>query len=269
MSVTMMRPVVYFICILSVIATSCSNNEVKTDHTGEDEESRLRSLVAQYPDSLLLKENLVQYFRDNGDYTRALKETNQVLETDTLNARFFNIKGTLYFENGDTANAISAFEKAVSINPLPEYILSLGSLYAQTKNPLALTVADELLKSTVVDAQKKALFIKGLYFSYAGDKIKAIALFNACLKIDYRDVLAYREKAICLYDLNKYATAIDELQKAVTIQNTFDEGYYWLGRCYEKMGNSKAAIDSYRLALQIDPDYREAKDALQKLEAVN
>ena len=182
-----------------------------------------------------------------------------------MNDRLLDIKATLHFENGDTINAIKAFEKAITINPQPEYIISLGSLYAQTKNPLALALADALLQAPKANAQKQALFIKGLYYSYTGDKIKALSFFDNCLSIDYRDILAYREKAICLYDLNRYAEALDFLKKAVAVQNTFDEGYYWMGRCYEKLNKRKEAVDSYQFALQIDPDYLEAKDALGRM----
>ena len=94
---------------------------------------------------------------------------------------------------------------------------------------------------------------------------KAISFFDNCLKIDYRDLLAYREKAICLFDLKQYAAALDVLQKALAVQQTFDEGYYWMGRCYEKLDKRKEAVESYEQALQIDPGYAEAKDALERL----
>ena len=44
--------------------------------------------------------------------------------------------------------------------------MSLGSLYAQTKNPMAITMADALLKVPKGNAEKQALFIKGLILSY-------------------------------------------------------------------------------------------------------
>ena len=54
-------------------------------------------------------------------------------------------------------------------------------------------------------------------------------------------------------------------QKTITVKRSFDEAWYWLGRCYEKLNRNKEAVESYQLALQIDPDYIEAKDALGKL----
>lgn len=260
----MIRMLLSCICLMATMLVSCNNDSAAPANLPE-QEKQLRDLIAKYPDSLLLTENLVQYFRENGNYGAAITETAHAIKKDSLNDRLLDMKGTLLFENGDTLNAIKAYEKAIDINPNPEYIISLGSMYAQTRNPLALALADALLQTPAANAQMQAIFIKGLYFSYTGDKEKAIGYFNNCLTIDYRYIMAYREKAICLFDLKKYQEALDALQKAVAVQNTFDEGYYWMGRCYEKLNKTKEAIENYQLALQIDPNYLEAKDALGRM----
>ena len=257
-----------FICFtaISICLSACNNATNNIDEVVMgSQEKLLRDSIALFPDSLLLKENLVQYFRNTRNFGQAIAETEKFIQKDTANARLWDMKATLYFENGDTAKAINAFEKAVTIDPQPEYIMSLGSLYAQTKNPMAITMADELLKVPKGRADKQALFIKGLYFSYAGDYAKAISFFNNCLALDYMDVMAYREKAICLYHMANYNDAIKSLEKAVALQSTYDEGYYWLGRCYEKLNKPKEAVMNYQTALQIDPDYTEAKDGLGRL----
>ena len=258
----MARLIFSFVCLIILI--SCNNNE--QDKAIPTQEKQLRDLISKYPDSSMLTENLIQYFRDNDQYNLAIAATEPILKKDTLNDRFLVIKATLLFENGDTTNAIKTFEKAISINPKTTSIITLGSLYAKTKNPFALELADALLNNTTANAQKEAFYIKGLYFSNMGEKIKAITFFNTCLKIDYRDVFSYREKAICLYDLKKYNAAIDELKKAIAVQNTFDEGYYWMGRCYEKLEKYQEAIESYKFALQIDPDYEAAQIAMKNLQ---
>ncbi|MEO6722687.1 MAG: tetratricopeptide repeat protein [Ferruginibacter sp.] len=254
-----------FVLLLAIIALAgCNSNTDEKDVTSSPEKE-LRDRALKYPDSLLLKENLIQYFRDNSNYAQAITETENALKKDSLNDRLWDIKATLYFEKSDTLQAIESFEKAINLNPKEEYIISLGSLYAQTKNPRALSLADGLLQAPSGKAQREAIFIKGLYYSYSGDKLKAISFFDQCLLLNFRDVLAYREKAICLYDLGRYAEALAALEKAISVQTTFDEGYYWMGRCYQKLNKNKEAIASYQQALQIDPDYMEAKDALGKM----
>lgn len=251
-----------------LILTAC-NNKSEQEKTGDNtipaQEKEMKDAIAQYPDSLLLKENLIQYYRENGNFDMAIAATNAAIAKDSINPRLWDIKAILHFEDGDTLASIKAYEKAIEIFPDPEYIISLGSQYAETKNPKALEIADALLIGKKAHAEKEALFIKGLYYSYTNDNQKAIEFFNKCLELDYTFMFAYREKAIVLYNSGKYEEALNVLNRAITLQNNFDEGYYWMGRCLEKLNRTAEAIESYRTALRYDPDFIEAKDALGKL----
>jgi tetratricopeptide (TPR) repeat protein len=226
-------------------------------------EQNLRDAIAKYPDSFTLKEKLVQYFRDNGNYSSAIAETELVLQKDSTNSRIWFMKAMLYSENEDTAKAIKAWEKLVSLEPSPENLISLGTLYAFTKNPQALLLADDLLK--LPNAQPQALFLKGLYHSSEGNKVKAIGFFDDCIALNYTYLFAYREKAICQYDSGNYLDALKTLELAVTVNKTYEEAYFWMGKCFEKLDKKEQAIQNYQLALQFDPSYIEAKDALGKL----
>lgn len=262
----MIKNIFLLLTVTSIYLTACNNISTNTQQASvPTEEKQLRDAVTLYPDSFVLKENLIQYFRNNSNFGQAIIETEKLIQKDSSNARLWDIKATLYFEKADTINAIKAFEKAIAIDAQPEYIMSLGSLYAQTKNSLALVMADGLLQAPKAKAAKQALFIKGLYYNYTGDNEKAISFFNNCLALDYTNIMAYREKGICLYNVAKYKQAIQTLEKAVALQSTYDEGYYWLGRCYEKLNLPKEAVLNYQTALEIDHSYAEAKDALAKL----
>lgn len=256
-------------CLL-IILSACNDNNKADEQTvvpvtQPNIEKGMRDAIAKYPDSLLLKENLIQYFRDSGYYENAIKEVNNALSKDSMNARLWDIKGTLHFEDEDTLNAISSFERAVSIVPDAHYLISLGTLYAQTKNPLALKTADVIMKINKIRNDKEALYIKGLYYSYINEKQKAIEFFDKCLSLNYTFMEAYREKAIALYDLGKYEEALSVLDKATTLQNNFDEGYYYSGKCLEKLNRIPEAILAYQNALSYDHDYTEAKEALSRL----
>lgn len=263
----MLKSVFAFLFILLI---SCNNNHTaKNEPVIPAEEKNLRDLIAQYPDSILLKENLIEYFHASDNYDQAISETQKLIASDSTSARLWDIAGRLYAENQDTIKAIKAFEKALDINADPQYIISLGVLYAQTKDSLALAMADGLLMAPKANAAPQATFIKGLYYSSIGDKKTAITYFNDCISLNYTFMDAYREQANCFYDMGKYNEAIIVLKKAISIQSKFDEAYYWLGKCYEKTGNRQEAIDNYQTALAISPDYIEAKDALAKMGITN
>jgi tetratricopeptide (TPR) repeat protein len=262
-----MRKIIALLMIV-ILLVACNHGEDRTvvkDSTTDVQEKAMQEAIRSFPDSLLLKENLAQFYRDNADYDKAIGVIDNAIQKDSLNARLWNIKAELHAENEDTLNAIRCYETANSLLPDLSYVKALGALYAETKNARALAMADTLIKSFDLTSLKEGLFIKGLYFNYTGAKDKAISFFDQCLAMDYTYMLAYREKAIALYDQQKYDAALAVLNKAVTLQNSFDEGYYWMGRCLEKLNKPKEAIGNYQKALQYDPEYVEAKEALDRL----
>ncbi len=263
------KAIQFFLLISFLLFFSCNNNDEGAGNGSAASPvtpAQLMLLHNKFPDSLTLTEKLIENFRDKGNYDSALIITGAELKKDSMNAGFWDIKATLHFENGDSISAMHALENAVNIYPLPEYIISLGSLYAQLKNPKALVMADALISADKAKANREAIFIKGLYYSYAGDKKQAINYFDSCIRMDYTYMFAYREKAIALYDQLKYEEALKVLAKAVTIQNSFDEGYYWMGKCYQKLNRKNEAIQNYQTALLYDKDFSEARDSLNKLE---
>ncbi len=262
------------ISILLLITTgiymiACNSNEKSNDNnSAKTEEQILREAIKQYPDSLQLRDKLIAYLAKVENYDMAISEATAVVKKDSLNAPFWFKKADLEIMAEDTTAAIQSYLQSILIAPEPSAIMTLGYIYAAQRNDSALMMAEALLMGQKANANKEALFIKGLYFSGKGDKQKAISFFNDCLKQDYTFMFAYREKGIALYELGQYDEAIATLEKAVTLQNTFDEGYYWMGKCYEKQNKMKDAVESYQAALLANPNYDEATEALKRLKAM-
>ena len=259
-----------FLLATIVILSNCNNNKnektVDQNTSTNSKEQALKNAVEQYPDSLQLIENLSAYYLDVQNFDAALAQINKAIARDSNNAALRDYQSIIYSAKGDTAQAIKSLEQAIIILPDPQYIIGLGALYAQNKNPMALVMADALLVADKAGAEKEAYFIKGLYYSYINEKEKAIPFFDKSISIQYTFMNAYLEKGIALYDLQKYSEAAAVLETAVTLQNNFERGYYYLGRCFEKLNKKEDAIQAYQMALMYDPNYMEAKDALGKLQ---
>jgi tetratricopeptide (TPR) repeat protein len=255
------------VIIACFIFFGCNNKEEQTKPSkpANSKEAELVENFTKYPDSASILEKLIQYYIDNSNYDAALSSVNKVLAKDSLNHSLWDLKSMVAVQKGDTSTSIKCLENAITIYPLPEYIISLGALYAETGNPAALEMADALLAADKSASQKEAYFIKGLYFSSKNEKEKAIPFFDNAMITDYTFVQAYLEKAMALYDLKKYSDAADVLEKSVKVQPKFDRGYYYLGQCYEKLQRTQEAIEVYQVALQLDPDYEEVKDALGRI----
>lgn len=252
---------------LLIITFSCNNQEEQPGKAiaPSNDLKSLQNAVARYPDSLQLNQELIQAYRNSNDYNSAISLTSSLIKKDSNNAFLWNIMATLNYENGDTAKTIRSLEKAISIYPLPEYYIALGTVYAEVQNKDALAISNMLIDNESRDNRDDAYFIKGLYYNYAHEPQKAIKVLDSCISINYTYMYAYREKAIALYDLKKYQAAIEVLTRAVTLQNNFDEGYYWMGKTYEKLNKTDSAIQSYQNALLYDKNFTEASDALDRL----
>lgn len=262
-----MKQILPGLFIITLFA-ACNNAATEQPLTKQEipvQEKEMKEAIFKYPDSIALRNALIEYYYNNSNYDMALSEINNAIQKDSNNASLWDKRGRIYFENGDTADAIKSYQTAIDIFPDPQYIMSLGWIYAQRKDSNALVMANALLIGKNAHSEKEALLIKGLYFKAKGDNQKALSFFDTCINMDYTYMLAYSEKAIVLYDMAKYEEALKVLDRAVTLQNKFDEGYYWMGRCFEKLKRTNDAIESYRTAILYNPDYDEAKEALSKL----
>ncbi len=268
-----MKFLIAFVLLFSIVAcndntdVTNTNNASNTTTTASTLQS-LQDAVKKYPDSLQLIEKLAASYLEVSNFDAALATLNTGIQRDSNNAAFYDFKSIVYASKGDTANAILQLQKAIDLYPSPQFIISLGALYAQTKNSQALVMADALLYASKSNSEKEAYFIKGLYYSFNNEKLKAIPYFDTCISLSYTFMDAYLEKAIALYDLQQYENAANVLLKAVTLQNGYSKGYYYLGRCYEKLNEKQDAIDAYKMAImynRVDGEYIEAEDALNRL----
>lgn len=256
-----------FLAIIFIFFSCADEKKEVKPAKSENTLEALKNAVKNFPDSSILVHTLIEQYRNRGHYDSALALTGEQIKIDSGNAYLWNIKATLYFENEDTLQAIEALEHAIAIYPLPEYLAALGSIYAEIKSRNALLIADELLLLNKPKYSKNAFFIKGIYYNFSNKPDSAILFLDKSLELDFSYMYVYREKAIALYQLKKYEEALAVLERAVTIQNNFDEGYYWMGKVYEKLNQRENALQSYKNALLYDKDFVEARQALEKLQS--
>ncbi len=192
----------YASVVVMFLFVACNSGDKTVNPPPASEQNTIQSIkeqIKEHPDSLMLKENLIEAYRNQGYYDSAISIANQEIKKDSGSAYLWNIKASLYFENNDTINAINSLKRAIDIYPLPDYLVALGTVYAEIKNPKSLRIADELLRANKTKSGKDAYFIKGLYYNYMNEPKKAITNLDSCLNLDFTYMYAYREKAIALY----------------------------------------------------------------------
>ena len=263
----------YSLLLLLVLAAACKNNRHEDAAAEGHKENvlpaaaqQLYSAVRSNPDSMGLRWQLVEMLDSMASYKPALEQMDSMITRDSLNYGLWFRKAQLLEKVKDTTGAIRSYRYAARIYPSPDALLSMANLYAERKNAAAIELCEQV-KTLRLGREYNAHcdFISGIYYARSGNRDKAIALFNSCIASDYRYMEAYMEKGFLYYDNKQIAEALKVFELAVAINNTYADGYYWVGKCNEALNNKDAAASNYRLAVSLDAGMTEAAGALKRL----
>jgi tetratricopeptide (TPR) repeat protein len=228
--------------------------------------NELSSALNRFPDSVGLRFKLVDALDSVGKYNESLVQIDSLISKDAGNFGLWFKKALVLTHKKDTSNAISAYLNALKIYPSPDALLAVANLYAELKDPKALSfckqvAALQLGRTYLAHCQ----FITGIYYARIGNTIEAIQFFNQCISNNYLYMEAYMEKGFLYFDQHKTKEALMVFQTVVTLKNNYADGYYWMAKCYEVFANQSAAIDNYQKALTLDSSIKEAEDAITRL----
>ncbi len=257
--------------IALILLFACEPKQQKTDSSNTASQLpkaiiELANTVKQFPDSMGLRFKLADVLDSAGDYQESLNQLDSLIIKDKANFGLWFKKALVSTHNKDTNNAINAYVNAIKVYPSPDALLALANLYAEKKDPESLNlckqVADLKLGRTYL---AHTLFITGIYHARIGNTSNAIQFFNQCIANNYSYMEAYMEKGFVYYDQHKTKDALMVFQTVITLKNNYADGYYWMAKCYELLADKAAAIDNYQKALTLDKSIKEAADAIARL----
>jgi tetratricopeptide (TPR) repeat protein len=249
---------------------ACKN---KGDQSKIKEQKKLSSQVAlltngveKNPDSAGLRIQLVDALDSMGNLEMAMIQMDALIKKDSGNFGLWFKLGSLKERSGDTSAALGAYGIAAKIYPTPDVLLTIGNLYAETKDTRVLkTVADVADMRLGRTYQSHCDFIVGVYFARIGNTKAAITQFNSCINNNYGYLEAYMEKGFIYFDTKQFTEAAQVFQTVITIKNNYADGYYWMGKTAEAQHLKEAAIKQYERALTLDANLKEASVAINRL----
>lgn len=211
--------------------------------------------------------NAVNSLDSMGLFKEAIGCLDNLIHTDSLNYDYWLRRGQLCKYALDTPAALKAFKYAAKIYPTPLALMELANLFAETKNPLAVSISDQLIKmnpSGIYNAQ--AYLYTGIYYSRTGSNKKAFDFFEKCLAENNHLEDAYIERGYLLFELKRYEEALQNFVLLNKVTPTSADGYYWQAKCNAALGKKDLAIELYNKSLQLDPTIKEATEALKQLQ---
>ncbi len=157
---------------------------------------------------------------------KAFVEFQKAIKVNPKNKGSLNALGYISTRFKDYDKAIYYYKRAISIDPnYSEAMNNLGVTYSEIEN------WDEAIK----------------YFK--------MALRNP---LYVTPEMAYSNMGYALYKKGDYLNAINTLKDALTRYSDFPQPNYFLGLVYIKLGKNKTAIDKFKKAVEIAPEYIDA-----------
>jgi Tfp pilus assembly protein PilF len=125
-------------------------------------------------------------------------------------------------------------------------------------------------KSIAVLPTAEAHTFLGWALSYQGDLDLAIEECKTAIAIDPEYGNPYNDIGVYLMEKGQYEDAVPYLQRAMeaTRYECPFFPHFNLGRVFERTGQWRRAMDEYRQALRLNPDYALASDSLCRLQAM-
>lgn len=226
----------------------------------------LNQALKEIPNSLLLQLSLARAYAAQNKTEEALKICNDILQKNPQQVDILKMKADLLDKKGNETEGIATLEKAYQLAPFDvelNYILALK--YAETKNAKVLSLSDSLIKADSIEAHAEPYYYKGIYYSNVGDQANALSMFDEAVKHDYTFLDGYIEKGSLLYEMKKYPEALKVFNLALTVSPDYPDNYYWIGKCQQALGQKEEARLNYQRALGLDQNFKEAKEAIDKL----
>ena len=167
----------------------------------------------------------------------------------------------------------------------PTYEQNVNSQSAQAFSPFSanelVDKADEAFESGdakkalsfLSEADVKApnnaeiLFKLGFISASVNDNIAAIDYYKRSLDIDKNDEFVHNSLASVYRAQKEYASAKMHLNDSLELDDSNPVTYYNYGNLMIDMGNEDVAKEMYKKALELDSDFIQAKEELDKLEA--
>lgn len=172
--------------------------------------------------------------------------------------------GNCFYSLGRYSEEIMCYDRALFYDPsMQKALVNKGStLHRLGRYAEALETYDKLLKINY--RLEKVHNNKGATLHAMGRSQDALESYNRAIELKGDYIEAWMNKGNLLYELGRQEEALDSFTKVTQLRPELPKGWYLRGMASRKLGNSTQAKASFEQALRADPDYVEARKALDE-----
>jgi arylsulfatase A-like enzyme/Tfp pilus assembly protein PilF len=173
--------------------------------------------------------------------------------------------GDAYAEQRRLDEALGEYAAARVLNPHSSApFVSEARVYLSQRNlPKAAEAVEAAAK--IEPGGGEVALVRGMILQEQGRAADAMTQYEAAIRANASDAQARAHAASLAMDLKHYDVAKTQFQSLIKLGYRPARMHFGLGQVAEATGDAKSAAAEYRLALQLEPTFAPARDALSRL----
>jgi len=248
--------------------------------------------------------NLGVIYYMNEEYDLAIEELSSAVDINEQDYDAYYNLGLSYFSKNDYENTIKTFTKAIAISSKdPDIFYNRGLAYynlatndfkeavkLDPDHSNAACALNHVLKFMLPDNNAEIFYKQGIANIEKQEYYLAIENFRKAVQLDpfhskakeslffvnkllnaptSENSLNYINLGKNYYSKSEYELAIQNFDKAISLNSKNFEAYYYLGIIYAEIENHENALPAFQKALELNPDHAESKASLECILAIN
>ena len=215
------------------------------------------SILNTFPNSSVAQYSVGALYTRMGEYDVAETHLDKAVQIDPNNYKAWYDKGALHLRQGRVDDALDALNKCLAIKEYTKAFFSRAMLYEGTGKPaLAIADADRVLAEQPQNA--RAYYVKADCLEQQGNIQAALDNYNEAVVYEDTEPLFHIRRGLALAKMSKYPQAINDLNKAVSLNPNNGEAFYYRG--IVKYRSSQNPCDDFNAALR--HGYKQASEAI-------
>lgn len=218
-----------------------------------------------YPDSINTLLKLSEFQLILKQYDGVYQTIEKIMQVKPGHPEALFMLGLSLRDQGREKEAAGALQSAVERDPdLVEAWVTLGELMEKAGDPNAEKYFDNAIRQAPRNIS--VLHAKAYYLQNQERYSEAIALYKQIHEIDRRYPEAYLNTTILYLIQDSIPEAEKEVNILTEIAPLLPEAWFYKGRVLQSQDKKEEAIQAYKQALRLNPDYGQAIDGLKELE---
>ena len=199
------------------------------------------------------------------NYKPALDWLNEVLLIEGRNANALFLKGNVFKEMGDTANAIKFIQSAIDADPAYfDAYEQLGVVYAAKDDSLAVVYYKKAIE--LRPNEPNTYYNLGVCHQEREEWNRALEAYAAAVQIAPSHYNSHYNMGYINVLLSSWNQGAVHFTDALNVKQDFYQALYGRAYCLEMMGDVRRAKADYEAALNMKVDYQPAKEGLARVE---